>query len=181
MATIDLKEFKSSVKKVNGKRVHKATNSYGTIDAYAYYNKTKPDDKKYKLNIKQYRKIIRLINNELRELLIDGKDILFPCYMGKLSLRKVEANIKLVDGKVVTNLPIDWNRTLELWHSDEDCYNNKVLIRQENKHTFKVNYDKSKARYNNKVFYQFSINRLIKLGLKNNIKLNKLDAFKYGK
>ena len=32
------------------------------------------------------------------------------------------------DGKLKTNLPIDWNKTLELWYEDEESYKNKTLI-----------------------------------------------------
>ena len=42
-------------------------------------------------------------------------------------------------------------------------------------------YNKSKANYKNKSFYEFTTNRELKLGLKKNIVLNKIDAFSYGK
>ena len=59
--------------------------------------------------------------------------------------------------------------------------NKKILIRQEVKEIFKILYNRSKANYNNKSYYEFTPNRYLKLGLKDNINLNKLDAFTYGK
>jgi hypothetical protein len=174
-------DFIKTIKRVNSNRKHKVTNSYGSKDAFKYYRKTKPLDSKYVLTDCQYLHIIRSINNILKQQLIEGKDILLPEKMGRLELRKRASNIKFVNGKLKTNLPINWDATLKLWYEDSICKNKKQLIRQENTETFKVRYDKSKANYNNKTFYEFKANRELKVGLKKNIKLNKIDAFKYGK
>jgi hypothetical protein len=101
--------------------------------------------------------------------------------MGRLELRKIASSIKFVNGKLKTNLPINWDATLKLWYEDSASKNKRQLVRQENTETFKVRYDKVKANYNNKSFYEFKANRELKIGLKKNIKLNKIDAFKYGK
>ena len=47
----------------------------------------------------------------------------------------------------------------------------------EEKEIFKVHYNKSKADYTNKSFYQFNANRELKKALKRNIKDGKVDAF----
>ena len=99
--------------------------------------------------------------------------------MGSLELRKYESNIKLVDGKLVTNLPIDWDKTLKLWYDDKESYDKKTLIKMEESEIFKVYYNKSRAEYNNKSFYQFKVNREIKKELKHNIKKGYVDAFKF--
>lgn len=52
----------------------------------------------------------------------------------------------------------------------------KRLIRQETKEVFKVFYNKRRAEYPNKSFYQFHINREIKKGLKQKIKNGEIDA-----
>ena len=75
--------------------------------------------------------------------------------MGRLEVRKRSNSIKFKDGKVVTDLPVNWDATLKLWYEDEESYNNKILIREENKETFRIHYNKIKANYNNKSFYQF--------------------------
>ena len=174
-------DFIKEVKKVNKERHHKVTNSYGSKDAFHYYRKIKPNDSKFVLTDCQYLQIIRLINNQLRLNLINGEDVLLPERMGRLELRKTTSKIKFENGKVKTNLPVDWNATLKLWYNNPSSKNKKQLVRQENKETFRVLYNRAKANYNNKSFYEFNTNRELKLGLKKNIKLNKIDAFSYGK
>ena len=83
----------------------------------------------------------------------------------------------LKNGKLQTNLPIDWDATLNLWSKDKDSYTKKTLIRSEEKELFKVLYDKSKALYNNKSFYSFELNRDVKVALKKQLKNGLLDAF----
>jgi hypothetical protein len=174
-------EFIKSIKKVNNNRVHKVTNSYGSKDAFKYYRKIKPDNSKYVLTDCQYLHIIRSINDYLRDYLLEGKDVLLPERMGRLELRKITSKIKFENGKIKTNLPVDWAATLKLWYDNPMCKNKKQLVRQENTETFRVLYNRAKANYNNKSFYEFNTNRELKLGLKKNIKLNKIDAFSYGK
>lgn len=178
---MEYNEFIKSIKKVNNNRNHKVTNSYGSKDAFKYYRKIKPNNSKYVLTDCQYLHIIRSVNDCLRDYLLEGKDVLLPERMGRLELRKTTSKIKFENGKVKTNLPVDWNATLKLWYDNPMCKNKKQLVRQENIETFRVFYNRAKANYNNKSFYEFSTNRELKLGLKKNIKLNKIDAFGYGK
>lgn len=178
---MSFEDFIKDVKKVNNERHHRINNSYGSKDAFCYYRTIRPVDSKYVLTDCQYLKIIRLINNQLRLNLIEGKDVLLPEKMGRLELRKHKTSIKFENGKLKTNLPINWNATLKLWYDNPNSKNKKQLVREETTETFKVLYNKSKANYNNKSFYEFNTNRELKLGLKNNIKLNKIDAFSYGK
>jgi hypothetical protein len=99
--------------------------------------------------------------------------------MGHIELRKYDTYIRMgEDGKIHDNLPIDWNKTLELWYEDEESYKSKTLIKMEEKEIFKVYYNKHLADYNNQVFYEFNINRDIKRRLKQRIKEGKIDAFK---
>ena len=174
-------DFIKTIKKVNSNRKHKITNSYGSKDAFKYYRKIKPTDSKYVLTDCQYLQIIRRINDQLRQSLINGKDVLLPEKMGRLELRKVASSIKFVNGKLKTNLPINWDATLKLWYDDSISKNKKQLVRQDVDFIFRVLYNVNKAKYENKTFYEFYTNRDIKLGLKKNIKLNKIDAFEYGK
>lgn len=178
---MEYKDFIKDIKKVNNERHHKIQNSYGSKDAFHYYRQTRPKDSKYVLTDCQYLQIIRLINDDLRQFLIDGKDVTLPEKMGRLELRKTTNTIKFENGKLKTNLPVNWDATLKLWYDNPGCKNKKQLVRQESIETFKVYYNKNKANYNNKSFYEFSTNRELKIGLKKNIKLNKIDAFKYGK
>ena len=170
------REFKTEIKRAGEHRVHKVTNSWGVKDAFYFYRKNRPKESEYVLSESQYLKIIRLINNSLRKELSNGTEIVLPEKMGKLELRKRRPTVIFSNGKLKTNLPVDWDSTLKLWYEDEDSYLNKRLVRCESREVFKVYYNKYRADYQNKSFYQFHVNRELKKGLKNNIKNNELDA-----
>ena len=173
-------DFIKEIKKVNNERHHRVTNSYGSKDAFHFYRKIRPQEDKYVLTDCEYLKIIRLINDQLRLKLIQGEDVLLPERMGRLELRKTKPVIKFEDGKLKTTLPVNWNATLKLWYDNPQSKNKKQLVRQEVSDIFKVYYNKTKANYNNKLFYEFNTNRTIKVNLKKQIKANKIDAFTYG-
>lgn len=173
---MDIKEFMTSTKKARGKRVHKARNSWGVKDAFHFYRRTRPKDHKYVLTECEYLSIIRKTNNILKQLLIQGEEIQLPEKMGKLELRKRQTSIQFKDGKLKTNLPIDWDSTLKLWYEDELSYKNRKLIRQESREVFKVFYNKYRADYPNKSFYKFNVNREIKKGLKYKIENGEIDS-----
>lgn len=173
----DFSEFACQIKKVKGTRVHKVKNSYGVYDGFKYYRKNKPKESQYVLTESQYFSIIRKINKLLGELLINGNDVTLPYRLGRLEVRKYNATITIHDNKIKTNLPIDWYKTLKLWYEDKESYKNKTLIKAEEKELYKIYYNRNLARYNNKSYYQFTLNRELKKKLKQNIKEGKVDAF----
>lgn len=170
------KEFMTKVKRARGKRVHKVRNSLGVKDAFIFYRKVRPKEPEFVLSESQFLSIVRMINNVLRQLIIQGQEVVLPEHMGKLELRKRQTITDFRDGKLRTNLPVDWDSTLRLWYEDEESYHEKRLVRQESKEVYKVYYNKYKADYPNKSFYQFRVNREIKRGLKQKIRNNELDA-----
>lgn len=170
-------EFRRQVLKVDGPRVHKVNNSYGVYDSYKYIRKNKWFDIGQPVTEHQFYSIIRRMNNLLADALIHGHDIKLPCRMGTIEVRKYDARVSIEDGKVKTNLPIDWDRTLKLWSEDEEAYKKRTLIKMEEKEIFSIYYNRTKAKYENKSFYEFRPNRQLKLTLKRNIKAGRLDAF----
>ena len=177
---MDLINFKRKVLKVEGPRIHKVRNSLGVYDAYKYYRKIKPKDKEYILTESQYFSIIRHINNILAKKIAKGETVELPHRMGALEVRKYDKTIKIGDdGKVYTNLPIDWDKTLKLWHEDEESRINKTLIRVESDELYKLIYNKRNAEYINQSFYEFSFNRELKKQLKQNIKDGVTDALAF--
>lgn len=170
-------EFKRKIQKLEGHRIHKITNSEGVYSAYKFIRKNKWFNIGRSLTEKEFYSIIRTINNYLSEELSKGNDINLPMKMGKLELRKRKARISIVDGKIKTNLPIDWSTTFKLWYEDEEAFKNRTLIKMEEKEIFNIRYNKEKANYRNKAFYQFIPNREIKIQLKHNIKEGRIDAF----
>jgi hypothetical protein len=171
-------QFVSKVKNVKGPREHKVTGSWGVYDAYKWYRKHKPSDKKYILTESQYFSIIREINNRLRDSFVKGNDIKLPCRLGRLEVRKYPAVITSDGNRIKTNLPIDWDATLKLWYEEPKYYEEKFLVRVNVPEIYRVYYNKATALYNNKSFYQFSPNRELKKGLKHSIREDSsFDAF----
>lgn len=171
-------EFRRQVLKVDRPRVHKVNNSYGVYDIYKHIRKNKWFDIGQSVTEHQFYSIIRRMNNLLADALIHGHDIKLPCRMGTIEVRKYDARISIKDGKIKTNLPIDWDRTLKLWSEDEEAYQKRTLIKMEEKEIFSVLYNKTGANYKNKSFYEFAVNRDLKRRLKQRIKSGNFDAFK---
>ena len=171
-------DFKSQTLHLNNTRVHKINNSLGVYDIYKLIRKNKWLNIGRPLTEHEFYSIIRTVNNYLASSFIEGYTIKFPHRMGQLELRKYDASIKIVDGKVKTNLPIDWDKTLKLWYEDEEAYKQRTLIKMEEKEIYKVYYSKQSARYQNMSFYEFKVNRELKKKIKQEIKEGKLDAFK---
>lgn len=172
-----LEEFKSIVLARNKPRKHRITGSAGIYDGYKYYRKNKPKDSKYVLTESQYFAITRMINNLLAEELIKGEEVQFPYRMGRLEIRKYDTTIKIgANGEIITNLPIDWDKTLKLWYEDEESYKKGTLVKVEEKEIFKVYYNRGAANYANKSYYEFAVNRDIKKRLKQRIKEGLIDA-----
>lgn len=171
-------EFRRKILKINGPRKHKINNSFGVYNAYKLIRKNKWFNIGKPISEHDFYKIVRTVNNKLADLLSKGHDINLPCQMGRLEIRKYDAKITLQGDKVVTNLPIDWDRTLKLWSEDEEAYQKRTLIKREEKEIFKVYYNRGKANYTNKGFFAFDINRELKKKLKKNIKDGRIDAYK---
>lgn len=173
-----INEFRKKVLKLNQPRKYKIKDSLGVYDAYKWIRKNKWLNIGEPVTEHQFYYIVRNINNCLAENLLLGEDIVFPQRMGSLELRKYDAKISFNNNKLVTNLPIDWNRTINLWQEDEEAYKNKTLVKMEEKEIFKVYYNKKRANYNNKSFMRFHVNRSLKVKIKQRIKDGTLDAFK---
>lgn len=163
--------------KLNEPRIHKVNKSLGVYDIYKWLRKRQWVDIGQRLTEHEFYSIIRKINNYLAFNLSMGKDVKLPHRMGTIELRKINTYINFKNGKLCSNLPIDWDRTLKLWCEDEEAYKNRTLVKIEEKEIFKVHYNKAKADYTNKSFYQFNANRELKRTLKRNIKEGIIDAF----
>lgn len=173
----EYEDFINIVKKVNQTRAHKITNSIRTYDIYKFIRKQGWKGIGKALTEKEFYTIIREVNKLLARNLISGQEIKLPQRMGSLELRKKPSRVEIVNGKLVTNLPIDWDTTLKLWFNDKEAYRDKILVRCENEDIFKVLYNKSKATFNNKSFYEFRPTRTIKKQISSTAKTGKLDAY----
>lgn len=174
---MDREEFLKEVRRLNDTRIHKVTGSIGVYQAYKYIRKNKWFDIERPLKEGEFYRIIRRVNEYLAEELMRGNEIKLPHRLGTLEIRKKPTRVRIVDGKLVTSLPIDWDATLKLWYDDEEAFHNKTLVRLENEEVFKVYYNKKDANYVNKSFYEFKPNREIQRNLAKRIREGTIDAY----
>ena len=156
--------------------IGKVRNSIGVYDIYKLMRKDGWKGIGHPVTEKDYYAIIRGINRLLAEELALGHSVKFPDEMGTLELRKTKVGVSLVDGKLKNSYPVDWSNTLLLWERDEEARQKKIRLRHENKEVYYIFYDKWRAKFNNKVFYRFSINTFIKRALGKNIKEGKVET-----
>lgn len=174
---MDYQEFKANVQKIREHRNHRVTNSLGVYDCYKHMRKNHWYTIPRPVTEKEYYAIIRSVNKLLMQELAIGKDIKLPHKLGVLELRKEEKRLKIVDGKLICHNPIDWNTTIKLWYDDEEAFKEKIIVRREVDNVYLVYYNKKKAVYNNKRFYEFNPTRELKRLLKKNINSGIVDAF----
>ena len=179
---MDIIEFKKRVKREVAPKKHKIRNSIGVYDAYKWIRKNKWLNIGRALKEHEFYSVIRTVNNLIASQIIKGEDINLPCRMGSIQLRKYNRVISTDStGKIVSNLPIDWDKTLQLWHDSTPDYVGKTLVRMDVPEIFKVCYLRSTATYNNKAFYDISFNKDLKIDLKNNIRRGSVDALYIGR
>ena len=173
-----LKEFRKEVLKANNKHKYKVTNSNGTKAAWRWIKKNKWLNIGQPITELEFGTIIKAINKTLQDQLVAGKDVLFPNRMGRLEIRKFTPKKEFKDGKVVTTLPVDWKKTIELWWEDEESYKAKTLVRQDVNEVFTFYYNKNAkyAHYTNKSFYQFIPTRYLKKRIKQKVLNKSFDA-----
>lgn len=175
----DWEKFRKNVLKVNSTRRHRITGSNGVYQAYKWIRKNKWLNIGKPVTEHQFYSIIRKINNCLADELVNGNDVTLPHNMGRLEIRKRKPRIRIYNGSVKTDLPIDWDRTLKLWYEDKESFENRTLIKTEEKEIFRVYYNRLKCDFNNQSFYEFIVNRDIKKRLNHKIKEGQIDAFTF--
>jgi len=117
---MNLRELKSRIKKVKCTRKHTIKNSLGVYDAYKYIRKNKWFDIGRPLTENEFYTIIRNVNKTIADFISMGSSVKLPNLMGTLEVRKRQTHVCIKDGKLVSNLPIDWDKTIELWATDEE-------------------------------------------------------------
>lgn len=150
------------------------TNLFGTRDIYRLLRKERRHPK---IEEQQFSKIINAVNKELVSIFLKEGEILLPYQMGTIELRKHKPNLKIINGKVKTDLPVDWKRTLQLWKDDIEAREAKLLVRHNTSIIYQISYRKKTANYKNKVFYHFRPMRAFKKALVPKLQYNELDAF----
>lgn len=177
---MEYSEFLKQVKKVNGKRTPKITNSFSIKGAYKWYNQHRPKGPKYRLTDGQFYAIVRQINNMLAEALVRGEEVKFPARMGLLEIRRYHIEPYLNEkGELIYKAPVDWGATLKFWYESPEAYKNKITIKVEKHDNYKIEYNKSKACFKKKSYYMFQPNRSLRMRVHQAAKDGLLDAFEY--
>lgn len=169
-------EFENKVLKRYGHKKMKVTNSWGAYDAFKHMRKNKWYNIGRPVKENEFYKIIRSVNKLLANEIANGNTVVFPYRMGKLELRKVKRGVSIVNGKMRITYPVDWHSTLKLWYEDEEAKKNKSLIRHEAKEDYSIKYSKFAANYTNMIYYEFDLNRYIRLNLRDNITKGKIES-----
>lgn len=154
----------------------KIRDSWGIRDAHKHIRKNHWYNIGHPVSEHDFYTIIRNVNLLLADEIANGHTVKFPHHMGKLELRKYKVGVWLKDGKLQNTYPPNWGDTLKLWYEDEEAREAKTILRHENPFMYHVYYDKWRAKYENKVFYQFALNSFIKKNLSKNIKQGKVDT-----
>lgn len=177
MQDMSLEDFKTlQLKRCSKDKHFKVRNSFGVYDAYKLIRKNKWFNIGRPLKEKEFYAVVRGVNNLLADNLANGETVTLPEKMGVLELRKWEAGVRLVEGKLKITYPVDWKETWKLWYKDAEARQNNILLRNEQKQVYSIRYNKYRATYENKVFYEFTLNRFIKKALKQNIQKGKTDT-----
>jgi hypothetical protein len=149
-------------------RNHRIHSHFGANDFYKHYSSNGGT-----LSRKDFGTVLKSINLKIAEKILDGYFFKMPSRMGILSVTRRKEFIGFKDGKAVTNRPIDWRSTIELWEKDPESKEQKKLVRYLNKHTngwiYKIAYNRHYANYTNKTVYSLKINRKINRELGENI------------
>lgn len=178
---MDYAEFRKNIVKAKGQHNFKVRDSNGTKEAWRWIKKNKWLNIGQPVTEREFGLIIKTINLYLQDQLLQGKDSVLPHRMGRIEIRKFKTTIAYRDGKLITNLPVDWEKTMKLWYEDKEAYKNRQLVRHEMKDRFTIYYNKHLALFKNKVFYQFSPTRAFKKRLAQSILNKGIDAPLLGK
>ncbi len=135
----------------------KITSGYGMTDYYKYYkqNYDNPVDSKL------YNKVISEVHEQIVNSIIDNSLEFYMKYLSySLVVRKTKKVPKIKNGKLVNTMPINYKETLELWRTNEEAREKKILIRHLNNHTsryvFRIKLLKAGHKYyDNKLYYRF--------------------------
>lgn len=168
-------DFRLSTLKAVGRKEFKVSGSNTLRSIYRALHKERsiPID----MTETQFSNIIKEVHKTYIEHFIKGSDIIFPYNMGRIELRKYHTKVEFIDGKLKTNYPINWKKTLQWWYEDATAKATKKLLRYEPKYVFRILYNKSRAKFNNKTFYKFTPARSLKKVLREKINNNEIDAF----
>jgi hypothetical protein len=165
-----------------GKSKEKIKSDINLPEQYKYYinNNCENKESSFYVTRTQYSNFLKsLFSLMINNMIHKNDEYQLPYRLGSLCIRKYVQKVKIIDGKLVSNFPVDWNSTLKLWEEDEESKKEKKLIRHinKNKEVYRYIYIKGMANYTNKKFYKFKPTRTNKLKLKTAIENGTVDFY----
>lgn len=115
---------------------------------------------KYNVGVSLYNKILKKFHELIVNDILNGEDFILPERLGIVGIRKNKTKIKVDDkGNIITNAPIDFKSTMELWEKNESAKKQKKVVRHVNDHTKRYvhrwYWNKHDANFRNKTAYSF--------------------------
>lgn len=157
------REFLKGIK--NYKCPKAVSHSWGVYDYFKYYRKNKPKDKKYVMKEGVFYRVIRMVNQLLADDLVKNHYLELPYQMGEIKIYQEKTKSFFKDGKIRTNRVVDWYNTLELWYNDDEMRKEKRLIYRDLPIKPRFRYDKTKAFFANRAFYEMRLSSDVKTRL----------------
>ena len=171
-------DFRNEVLKTHKKgTTFKVRGSQGNRAAYRYIH-THFFPIKDEMTEEQFGHIISVIHKYIIEITLKGLCFSLPYKLGQLRIGRIKRNVTFDEnGKVRTNLLVNWRNTLQLWHDDPEAYKERILVRNESDHTYKIMFSKKHFVSKNKGYYDFIPSRTYKSILKEHIRNNDINVF----
>lgn len=172
-------EFRAKVLKVSSPRQTKQTNTFNSKFLIRSIRKNHPEAKV--LTEDAYSRMMRRIGELLIEDMFKGHPIKLPYNMGEIAIYSNMGKIYKREGKLIRTMPINWDNTLRLWHSNSKAAENHTLVRDLPSKVYRIRYKTERVGYKNRQYYKFIPNRTLKLQLKE-LLINQIDipAYEYG-
>lgn len=161
-------------KRTEGKR----NVDYGFKDYYKFYKSRS----KNPVDRNKYNKVISEVNLRIVDAILNDNLEYAPTHLQfTFAVRKTKREVKIKDGKLVNPNGIDWKATKDLWKSDKDAMEKKIILRYQNhhtsKHVFRIKALKTGQRFTNKKYYRFKACRSFARALAKRINDTKKDKF----
>lgn len=122
-------------------------------------------------------KIMTLMGEYIFQDIINTGDYKCPFGLGKMMLRKQKCKVQMRDGKIWTNKPVDWKRTLALWAEDPNARELRKRVHFDVKDVFSLRYKKNDAYFKYSYFTNFNFLRRRKLALRDLINQGQVDTY----
>lgn len=132
-------------------------NNSSIKEAYTYYKKNRTTEKL--IPISDYRKLMNSFNTFLMKKVLEGKEIILPSRMGRITVQGIHQNIRIDEYGNIKGTRIDWKATKDLWATDTEHAQKKTLVYFFNEHSdgmkYSFKWSKNNVPVQNKNFYTF--------------------------